>query len=150
MTHEHAQIVVVLPLPPAALSPNARVHYHVRARAAAQTRADAAYAAMHALDQAGFRAPPRWKRARIVYVWCVKSGTYPDPDNAVARCKPVLDGLVDAGVLSDDRDVDVVFERKRGKTELLVVVHNMEHEYDSGKSMPLGARPPHPGAASSP
>lgn len=116
------QLVIELPLPPAELSPNARVHHFARARAAADTRTDAAYTAMRALDDAGFRAPPRWRRARVTYVWRTRRGAHPDPDNAIARCKPVLDGLVDAGVLENDRWIEIGMRFERGPPALRVCV----------------------------
>ncbi len=56
----------------------------------------------------------------------------PDPDNLIARCKAVLDGIVAAGVLASDREVtiSVEYERVASKRDegLVVVVAGEEVE----------------------
>jgi len=51
-------------------------------------------------------ARPRWTRAAVRYELFTR-GRAIDPDNRVALGKPILDGLVAAGVLPDDRDDQV-------------------------------------------
>ena len=58
-----------------------------------------------ALEVLGDRAP-RWKRARIHYELYTR-GAAIDPDNRVSLGKPILDGLVAAGVLPGDREEHV-------------------------------------------
>lgn len=52
-----------------------------------------------------------------------RTGPMTDPDSALARLKPLIDGLVDAGCLRGDGPADVVYapveQRKEGK-QLLV------------------------------
>lgn len=114
-------IVLVLPLPPKSLSPNERVNVFTRARDARRVRGEAKLLARGALASRGMPAP-RWERARVHYTWRHNRGTLPDQDNLIARCKPVLDGLVDAGILADDRHVTVTATAERGEPSLIVCV----------------------------
>jgi crossover junction endodeoxyribonuclease RusA len=115
------EIVIDLPLPPRELSPNARVHPLQRAHNARRWRCMTCYVARGALVEAGLVAP-RWKRAHVQYTWRSSRGPLPDPDNVIARCKAVLDGLVDAELLADDREVSVAARVERGKPCLIVTV----------------------------
>ncbi|MDW8006446.1 MAG: hypothetical protein RMJ05_06975 [Thermomicrobium sp.] len=122
------EIVLVLPLPPATLSPNARVHVLDRAKAARLVREDTRRLARSALAEQGLDEP-RWARALVRYRWRASRGPMPDPDNLIARCKPVLDGIVAAGALASDRDVTISVEYERVATkrdEGLVVVVSAE------------------------
>lgn len=98
------QITVTVPVPPNVLSPNGRGVWPQRARAAKAVRADAGRAAREAMG-------PRWwewdtwrGRVWVTIRWCAP-GRMPDLDNAAARCKPALDGIVDAGLMADDNQV---------------------------------------------
>jgi Holliday junction resolvase RusA-like endonuclease len=53
------------------------------------------------------RRPTRhqWRTATITVHWFSRTRTRPDADNALASLKAAFDGLVDAGVLADDREV---------------------------------------------
>lgn len=90
------QIVITMPLPSRELSPNARIHWAKKARAVKKHRADALVAAV----ANGQR--PKWKQARAATIFYVKDKRRRDADNALASCKPIFDGIVDAGVLADD------------------------------------------------
>ncbi len=92
------KLVLEIPhLPPRVLSPNARVHWGTRAEAHRLER-----------DEVYLRAFSLWHhqepmaRARVSYEFHVKSGRIRDFDNLLAACKPIPDGLVEAGVLRDD------------------------------------------------
>lgn len=90
------RLVLWLPRAPRAdEGPNGR-SWRRRARAAQEWRALVATA----LEQLGDGAP-RWQRAAVAYTAYTR-GRAMDRDNLVAVCKPVLDGLVQAGVLPDD------------------------------------------------
>ncbi len=56
------EIVLVLPLPPTTLSPNARVHVLTRARDARRVREDTRRLARSVMAEQGL-AEPRWIRA---------------------------------------------------------------------------------------
>ena len=97
------EITVVLPLPPAALKPNARPHYMVKAKATKGYR-NGAYLFATMEYSAMRKRPPKWKSARVSIRWYTKTKRRPDADNALASLKAAFDGLTDAGVWADDRN----------------------------------------------
>jgi crossover junction endodeoxyribonuclease RusA len=90
-----------LPLPSLALSPNARVHWAVKSRAAKAYRIACAWAFKCAM-------PTGWKpvpvEIDIEYRAHKGCGGYRplDPDNAAASCKSAIDAMKDAGVIVND------------------------------------------------
>ncbi len=93
-------LVVRLSLPSAVLSPNARVHWAQRARAVKAYRQQAWVAGAQALaGQDG----PEWTNATEQATFYWPDARRRDRDNASAMLKAAFDGLVDAGILSDDR-----------------------------------------------
>lgn len=93
------RIGVTLSLPPKELSPNARVHYMAKARAAKAYRS-LAWAA--ACEQIGRHDAPQWEVATEQAIFYFKSNRRRDRDNLLASLKPAFDGLADAGVIADD------------------------------------------------
>lgn len=89
-------LTVTLPLPPKALSPNARCHFMAKANAAKKYRATSKYLAI----AQGVRE--RWERASVSIVWRTKINRRRDADNCLASLKNGLDGLRDADVIADD------------------------------------------------
>jgi Holliday junction resolvase RusA-like endonuclease len=95
---------IKLSLPPRELSPNAKVHHQVRAKAVAIYRKEAYFAAIEALSKGPKDKPPvvmdvefytARKKGHYVY--------YPrDIDNALASLKAAIDGIVDAKVIPSD------------------------------------------------
>jgi len=90
--------VEILGLPPEECSPNARVHWTVRHLATTKARLNAGWQAI-ADKPDGWEAP---ERATLQYTFIVPNKRRRDADNFLARAKPFLDGLVDAGILKDD------------------------------------------------
>ena len=82
-------------------SPNEmrRAHWHTRSDQAESWRWTAKWVGIDAINRLGWTAP---KRASVELVAVCATHLRRDPDNFVAACKPIIDGLVDAGVLSDD------------------------------------------------
>jgi hypothetical protein len=101
-------------------SPNARLHYMARARSAKHWRQIASlyYVTL------GERIPPL-QRVRLSLVFTRRTLGRADWDNDLARAKPLVDGLVDAGVIPDDRRANVewgtVREAKGAPGVVLVV-----------------------------
>lgn len=95
-------LTIRLLLPPAAVSPNARCHWASKMNATANQRRDAATAARAAL---GRSKPPYWKRAMIhaTFHKPSKRAKVADADNLIASLKACVDGIADAGILSNDR-----------------------------------------------
>lgn len=102
-----------LPLPPQEVSPNARGSWRIRAAATRQFRGDCAIL----IGQVIRRAPRRPLRTPATIYLDIYTGRATlggvqvddqryrprDVDNAVAACKALIDGMIDAGVLPSDR-----------------------------------------------
>lgn len=96
--------------PNACLSLNGRAHWRVKAKHAAAFRAVARYAALsRRTEHPGTRdtpIPPIRGSVMVDYVFGWEKGRKRmDFDNLVGLGKPVLDGVVDSGLLPDDRVV---------------------------------------------
>lgn len=98
-------LTIELPVPPKALSPNARVHYHVRARAVKAYRLAAHLNAVASrIDSSPSWEPVPYFRAGTTQVtWYTKTKRKPDADNALSSLKAAWDGITDSGFLADDR-----------------------------------------------
>ena len=92
-----------LTLPDRRLSPNARHHWSVKAPVAKAARAAARREAERVLDG---RPAPRWTKAGLrPVVFLGPTNRQPDPDNLLASLKAYIDGLADAGIVVNDRDL---------------------------------------------
>ena len=89
-------MVIVLPLPPRELSPNARPHWAVKARAVRQYR-EAAYL----LALASRPARPM-RAAKVTARFFFRTHRQRDRDNLLASLKPAFDGIADARVVTND------------------------------------------------
>jgi hypothetical protein len=54
-------------------------------------------------ESIGKAAPPQWGKAVIQFDFYFKTVRFLDPDNAVASCKAIIDGIADSGVVGNDR-----------------------------------------------
>ena len=97
---ETTERLLVFEVPGIPASPNAtrRLNFH-RNAAEANAWKDATCIA---LFDAGKKRPGRLASVRIVLTAMTKTRGRRDPDNFAAACKPIIDGLVLAGVLVDD------------------------------------------------
>jgi Holliday junction resolvase RusA-like endonuclease len=110
--------VVVPGIPP---SPNQtrREHWARRAAEAKRWKRDTYLAAVSARNALLTRYPGvilPLTEARVRCVIVTKSAVRRDPDNAIASMKPLIDGVVQAGILADDSfsvitDLSVAVER---------------------------------------
>lgn len=93
-----------LPLPPREASPNNHASRLARMRALAGYRWLVGALARQALERSSWPIAPRVRLSLTYRLAGGRDGFYRpnDPDNALAACKPLLDGLVDAGVIVDD------------------------------------------------
>jgi crossover junction endodeoxyribonuclease RusA len=87
-----------LPFPPRSLSPNARVHWAQKAKAAKSYKTSCFYLAKEAgpFEDPGGEIPLRIE-------WYPKTANGFDRDNALARMKAGLDGLALAWGVNDER-----------------------------------------------
>jgi len=117
-------LLIELAWPPRDLSPNARVHRFARARALAAYRLEAAWSATAALR--ALRLPrPEWKRASVnVLAYLGPRQPKPDADNILASLKAAFDGLQDAGIVRNDRGLELgpVVRARRAKRSVIWLV----------------------------
>jgi crossover junction endodeoxyribonuclease RusA len=92
-------MTITLSLPPAALSPNARVHWGKKHRAAKAYRNTARWLAWSASQD---RDDFPWPRARVTCRFYFRVNRKRDGDNLLASMKPAFDGIAAAGVVKDD------------------------------------------------
>ena len=100
---------LALPWPSKDLSPNARVHWRKRAKAAADARALAKLAAR----ATGWRPGTDLPEGRL-HLWIdfyPPTRRLPDDDNMLARVKPYRDGIADALGIDDKRFVSHPYVR---------------------------------------
>lgn len=111
---------LVLDLPPRELSPNARVHWAKKARAVKYYRT---LACVVARNQG--RRDRVWDRAEVVTVWYLPDRRRRDPDNLMASLKAAWDGIVDAQIISDDKQLIIhppviAFDSERPRVEIVM------------------------------
>jgi crossover junction endodeoxyribonuclease RusA len=112
---------IVLDLPPRELSPNVRSHWAKKARAVKYYRMLAFIEARNAS-----RSTERgWERAEFRTTWYLPDARRRDPDNLMASMKAGIDGIVQAGVLTDDRYLVIhpptlTIDRARPRVEITI------------------------------
>lgn len=87
-----------IPTPP---NENRRLHWSKRAAGEKQWRETAHLSALVAVRASGLADSLPIVRAELEYVFLLTAARG-DLDNLVAACKPLVDGLRDAGVIVDD------------------------------------------------
>lgn len=92
-------IAILLPFPPAELSPNSRCHWREKAAAVQAYRHECE---VRARQQIGWTMPPPWKHTNATITFILKDKRRHDWDNLLASFKAGIDGIVDAGLLPDD------------------------------------------------
>ena len=120
-----------IPLPPKELSPNARPHYARQAKFTKAQRESAKYCAMEAVaeldDWREHKFP--WTQAVSQVRWYRKAKRAIDADNAAASLKSTFDGIVDSGVLSDDRELvhlPIIFEHDKNNPRIEITLKKLE------------------------
>ena len=96
-------MIITLDLPPQQLKPNGRHHWRAKAAKVAEYREAACDAAMESAYHYGVMEPIQAPTVRITAYWPTTRRM--DPDNLIATMKAAFDGITDAGVWRDDRDV---------------------------------------------
>ncbi len=98
------KITITLPLPPKELSPNARVHWARRAKAAKGYRTLAWAEARTVANFACLAWTPA-ERIAVQAIFYHRLDRRRDKDNALASLKPAFDGLADAGIIENDSGI---------------------------------------------
>jgi crossover junction endodeoxyribonuclease RusA len=96
---------IVLPLPPKALSPNARSHWRTKAAATKNYRLAAKLQTRTEMLRLGYAAMPplRWATECATFYFSNERGR--DGDNLLASLKSAFDGIADAGLLGNDKNL---------------------------------------------
>lgn len=119
--NEH--LTITLPHPAAALRPNGRAHWAVKAVAAKKARSLALHTTLSRMCDR-----PAWymrhKPHAYTLRWYYWRGVAPDADNVLASCKAYLDGCCDA-IIVNDRDLTCCgIERLKDKhTRIEIIFH---------------------------
>ena len=101
------KLIIIIPhLPFPELSPNARHHWAVKARAVKASREEIGW-----LDKAQWHDDKPMMKVRISYRFYVKDKRRRDANNFLASVKSWSDGLIDAGVFWDDDTKHLVLGR---------------------------------------
>jgi hypothetical protein len=112
--------VVVLSLPPRCLLPNSKVHWGTKKRARKRSRC-AAYCYALAV-----RPPKPWAKARETSRFYFRDRRWwPDPDGCLGWLKSAFDGIADAGVVGNDknlshREVERYVDRENPRVEITI------------------------------
>jgi Holliday junction resolvase RusA-like endonuclease len=114
-------------------TPNARRHWHLIARDNAVWKDTAKKVAEQAVAEWEAKHGLRWRtvrRASVSVAFGLPDKRRRDLDNLIASCKPLIDGIVDAGVIVDDSiDVITVMEFGavvNGTTETVITIEDAE------------------------
>jgi hypothetical protein len=86
----------------------------VKAKAVKAARTAAKIEAIRVLDG---NEPPRWQRAIFKLIFFFPDNREKDPDNCAASCKAYIDGLADARIVGNDKNLwperPVIFYRSK-------------------------------------
>jgi crossover junction endodeoxyribonuclease RusA len=93
------QLIIILPLPPRVLSPNASRHWRASLSSKKKARADAGFATIAAIREQHVDAT--WKRARLQATFAFRVRRHHDEDNLTAWLKAYADGIADALKMND-------------------------------------------------
>ena len=100
------QIIVTIPIPPRATQANAGKHWAPKARATKQQRQDAGFSALEAMRRWGIKHP--FAKALVFPKFFFRVKSRHDTSNLGTWLKASLDGLADAKVVTNDRDITLL------------------------------------------
>jgi hypothetical protein len=118
-------LTITIPLPPKEVRNNARVHWAKKAGAVKRYRFQSYFASLDAIP--GRR--PFWKKASVKVTAYFPTARHLDPTNLIDALKPAFDGLQDAGVIENDKELwperpVIVTKDKNPRVELTVTEEN--------------------------
>lgn len=100
-------LMVELPALDSRYGGNSRVLPRERNRLAQEAKADARYAIQNIINRRNTTVP--WPAVTVDVTWLYANAAHrPDPDNAISRIKPYLDGAVLAGLIPNDTPDQIV------------------------------------------
>lgn len=95
-------ITITLPIPAAALSPNARRLWHQKCGPVRDARLAAKLLAIDAMNRMKMWVAPKWEWAEVQATFYYPTNRRRDSDNSAACLKSSLDGIADAGIVEND------------------------------------------------
>jgi Holliday junction resolvase RusA-like endonuclease len=95
-------LTITIPLPPKEVRNNWRGHWAKKAAAVKQYRSQAAWAAWREMGSIRW---PKWKKASVKVTAYFPTARHLDPTNLIDALKPAFDGLQDAGVIENDKNL---------------------------------------------
>lgn len=110
-------LTIELPWPSSDLSPNSRAHWRYKALAVKQYRQAAYLATVNAMNRAGEKGG--WPAATVQTTFYVLDRRRRDLDNLMAMLKPAWDGMVDAGLLTDDNELTPLAPQKKAAPSIV-------------------------------
>ncbi len=96
-------IIIVLDLPPKELNPNSRAFWRVKRLAVKSYREHAKIESMVAARR--YNLYDSFREVKIQAAFYRARNVPMDGDNALAMLKPAFDGLQDAGIVTNDRQI---------------------------------------------
>ncbi len=115
------QITITLPLPNACLSPNSRKHWRAKAKAKKLARV----AACTKANWLRMGEEMYWDHATEQTTYYHKQNRRRDGDNHLSMLKAYFDGIVDAGILSDDSGLThqpVIFKKDKNNPRVEILI----------------------------
>jgi crossover junction endodeoxyribonuclease RusA len=118
-------LTLTIPLPPPELRNNARVHWSKKARAVKTYRTETCLRAIRAISSNEMSDKLAWKKATVQVTAYFPTARHLDPTNLIDALKSAFDGLQDAGVIEDDKDLwplrpVIVTRDKNPRVELVI------------------------------
>ena len=109
---------IPLPIPNSVLLPNRKTHWAIKSKAARLQRRIAFVIARKYLK-------PMPDDSTLTIYWYAKTRRHPDPDNALAALKSSIDGIVEAGIFTDDKNLKfnpIVFlvDKQQSRVEIVI------------------------------
>ena len=114
-------LTITIPLPPKEVRNNARVHWARKASAVKQYRFEAQFQAIQAMGGPA----PFWEKAKVHITAYFPTARHMDPSNLIDGLKGAFDGLEDAGVIVNDKNLwperpVIVTKDKKPRVELTI------------------------------
>ena len=114
-------------VPPPEIRGNSRAHYRTMRSVSRERRETAKYLALSEMQEAGIDG----LKARVLVHYHFYNTREIDLDNLIIGMKPTLDGIVDSGLIEDDKPSNVKLEAefticKKGERKTIITIKEME------------------------
>ncbi len=122
-------LTITIPLPPKEVRNNWRGHWAKKAAAVKTCRTETRLIAVRAIASSEMSDGLPWKKASVKVTAYFPTARHLDPTNLIDALKPAFDGLQDAGVIENDKELwperpVIVTKDKNPRVELTVTEEN--------------------------